>query len=258
LHPTCLGNGEKADINFSKLYNLDGSDQQVIGAGVWPSLSPDGTQAAYAWDDGLHIVDLASGKSNRIPNTLNNDYGPRWSPDGKQIAFIRIDDFNLYVINPDGTGLKKVINEIDYEQLIGWSADGASLFYGVDTQDGILLNQLDIASGAIRELFTVSSKGVEVSLSPDGTRFAFLNQSGNELSYGIYTARLDGSDRELVAQMGHWMALHPVWSPDGKWLMMGILNTDVSAPETLPVLVNLQTCQIIPLSLRGDISSWVP
>jgi Tol biopolymer transport system component len=171
---------------------------------------------------------------------------------------MRTDDFNLYIINPDGTGLKKVIDEIDYELLVGWSPDGIGLFYGVNTQGGILLNQLDIASGENRKLFAVDSKGLEVSLSPDGNRFAFRERSGDALSHGVYTSALDGSDRKLIAQMGQWLAVRPVWSPDGKWLMMGILSTDDSDAETVSAAVNLQTCQIVPLPLIGDVSAWVP
>jgi hypothetical protein len=238
--------------------NLDGSNKQVVGHGTWPSLSPNGSQVAYAQEDGLHIFDIASGADNRIPNTLKDDNVPRWSPDGKQIAFMREKDFNLYIMNSDGSGMKQVLDGIDYEELIGWSSDGTSLFYGVNTQDGVLLNQLDIASGAIQKLFTIkSSSGMEVSLSPDGTHFAFMDQSGTALSFGIYTAALDGSDRKLIAQSGYWLVMRPIWSPDGKWLLVGILNTDNSAPETVSAAVNLQTCQIVPLSLSGDISSWV-
>lgn len=239
--------------------NLDGGKKQVIGNGTWPSLSPDGTQIAYAASgDGLHIVDLASGDDHRIPNTQNDDNVPHWSADGKQIAFMRTKDFNLYIMNPDGTGVKQVNDGIDYEELIGWSADGASLFYGANRQDGVLLNQLDIASGAVKELFTIKSSGLDVSLSPDGTRFAFMDQSGNASSNGVYTAALDGSDRKLVAQMDDWLVMHPVWSADGNWLVMGILNPDNSASESTAVAVNVQNCLVVPLLLHGDVSSWVP
>jgi Tol biopolymer transport system component len=122
----------------------------------------------------------------------------------------------------------------------------------------MLINKLDVASGAVQELFTVNSKGLETSLSPDGTRFAFVDRSTGGTSVGVYTSALDGSDRKLVAQMGHWLAIHPVWSPDGNWLLVGILNTDDSNAEAVSAAVNLQTCQIVPLPLSGDVSSWVP
>lgn len=256
-----LEDGQKPTPENYGVYvvNLDGRDKQIIGQGVWSSLSPDGTQIAYAVsDDGLHIVDLASGEDRRIPNTQNDDNVPRWSPDGKQIAFMRTEDFNLYIMNADGSGVKQVNDGIDYEELIGWSADGASLFYGANTQDGVLLNQLDIASGSIKKLFTIKSSGLEVSLSPDGTRIAFMDQAGNESTYGVYTAALDGSDRKLIAQMGHWLAMRPVWSPDGEWLLMGILNTDNTDSESRAVAVNLQNCLAVPLPISGDVSSWVP
>jgi hypothetical protein len=237
--------------------NLDGSEKQVIGQGVWASLSPDGSQVAYAWENGLYLADTATGESNLIPNTNSNDYNPRWSPDGTRIAFVRIDDFNLYTMNLDGSGLQKVIDAIDYEELIDWSPDGTSLFYGVATRDGMLLKKLDLASGAITDLFTVNNKALYADLSPDGSKIAFFD-GFSEMTSGLYVSRLDGSNRKLVAQMGHWMVVNPRWSPDGKWLLVGIVNTDVSTPEEATALINLQTCQIIPLPITGTFYSWVP
>lgn len=237
--------------------NLDGSEKQIIGQGVWASLSPDGSQIAYGWQDGLYLADTATGESHLIPNTNSNDYNPDWSPDGKRLAFVRIDDFNLYVINPDGTGLQRVINEIDYEQLVGWSPDGGSLFYGIDTQGGIALKKLDLASGQISNLFTVDNKALYADLSPDGSEIAFFDRI-NEFTSGIYVSRLDGSERKLVAEMGHWLVVNPIWSPDGKWLIVGIVDTDLAVPEEATALVNLQTCQIIPLPITGTFYSWVP
>jgi len=237
--------------------NLDGSEKQVIGQGVWASLSPDGSQVAYSWLDGLYLADTATGKLHLIPNTNSNDYNPHWSPDGRRIAFVRIDDFNLYTMTPDGSNIQRVIAGIDYEQLIDWSPDGASLFYGVDTRDGMLLKKLDVASGAVIDLFSVDAKGLYADISPDGSEIAFFNNI-TQMTSGLYISNLDGSDRKLVAQMGHWMVVNPVWSPDGNWLLVGIVNTDMATPEEATALINLQTCQIIPMPITGTFYSWVP
>lgn len=100
--------------------DLKSGSRRVIGPGTWPSLSPDGTLAAYGWTDGLHVVDLASGENRLMPSTSHSDYSPLWSPDGLQIAFVRTDDFNLYVVNRDGSDLQRVTEGREYEQLIGW------------------------------------------------------------------------------------------------------------------------------------------
>jgi Tol biopolymer transport system component len=235
--------------------NLDGSNKQVIGPGVWPSLSPDGTQAVYAWDDGLYIANLASGEKHLIPNTNANDYGARWSPDGKQIAFIRIDDFNLYTIQPDGSALRRVINGIEYEQLVDWTPDGKGLFYAADTQAGMSLKKLDIASGATSDLFAVEFKGAFFDISPDGKKIAFPERMG--MSTVIYTSNLDGSDRRLIAQMGNWTTADPIWSPDGNWLIIRVLPYGIDA--NFLALVNMQDCRVIPLSWNAEqLSTWIP
>jgi hypothetical protein len=235
--------------------NLDGNNKQVIGQGVWPSLSPDGTQAVYAWDNGLYLANLSSGEKHLIPNTNANDYGARWSPDGKQIAFIRVDDFNLYTIRPDGSALTRVINGIDYEQLVGWAPDGKGLFYAVDSQAGMALKKLDIASGATTDLFAVESKGAFFDISPDGKKIAFPERMG--MSTVIYTSSLDGSDRRLIAQMGNWTTADPIWSPDGNWLIIRVLPYGTDA--NFLALVNVQDCRVIPLSWNAEqISTWIP
>ncbi len=237
--------------------NLDGSNRQVVGNGVWPSLSPDGTRAAYAWENGIYVADLTTGQSYMVANTNNNDYDPRWSPDGTRLAFIRIDDFNLYLINPDGSGLQKVTSGGEYEQLVDWAPDGASLFYGVDTQQGILLRKLDLASGGITDLFAINAKASSFAISPDGNHVAFLERVST-FSYSLYVSNLDGTERKLIGNLGNWVMVHPHWSPDGKWLMIGILNTDVPTDEPVMGLIGLENCQIIPLNLSGEVYDWTP
>jgi hypothetical protein len=236
--------------------NPDGSGREVLGQGVWSALSPDGSKAAYAWDDGLYVTDLASRQSYHVPDTNNNDYSPRWSPDGNRIAFVRIDDFNLYIINPDGSGLQKATDGIEYEQLIGWSADGGSLYYGIPVQDGHLLRKIDLASGVVQDLFNVVSKSVSVAVSPDGGWLASVERLGDQLQIGLFLSKLDSSERSLLVQLDNWSISNPVWSPDGRWLLFTATNYDHSNPEEIPTLLDLQNCQVFPLNFRGTVQGW--
>ena len=72
-------------------------------------------------------------------------------------------------------------------------------------------------------------------------------------------ARPDGSERRLVAQLDYWQVGNPVWSPDGQWLLVSIIDADQFAPASQPVLLNLNSCQAIPLQgVEGDVFGWAP
>lgn len=235
---------------------LDGSDRQVLGPGVWPALSQDGTSAAYAWSNGLYTTDLSSGQSYHIPNTNDSDYGPRWSPDGSRIAFIRTDDVNLYSMNIDGSGLQKVTDANELEQLIGWSADGESLYYGSMTQDGYLLEKKDLGSGIVHDLFNISSKGLSAAISPDEKWIVSIGKLAGDLHNGVHLSRLDGSEHRLLASLDRWDASNPIWSADGQWLLFTITYLEHSPLEEIPVVFNVDTCEIFSLPLRGTVFDW--
>ena len=235
----------------------DGSDRQVLGPGVWPSLSKDGTRAAYAWNDGLYITDLASGQSYLIPDTKPNDYNPRWSPDGSRIAFVRVDDVNLYIVGPDGSGVQKITDANDYEQLIDWSADGESLYFGVLSPNGYLLKKTNLTTGVVQDLFSIQSKGLSAAISPDENWIAAVGKFADDPQFGLFLSRMDGSERRLLAQLNHhWGVSNPIWSADGQWLLLTITNLEQTSTEETPIVLNVNTCQVFPIPIHGSVQDW--
>jgi hypothetical protein len=237
--------------------NLGDGSRQVLGPGTWPSLSPDGTRAAYSGTDGIHVVDLDSGQNRVLPGTSDYDYNPRWSPDGSQLAFVRINDLNLYTVNIDGTGMQQVTEGPEYELLIDWLPDGQTLVYVFPGPTGLQLRFLNLATREQQDGFVVNSKGANLSISPDGQRIAFLERVEGGMNYGLYVAALDGSNRRLIAQLGHWGLSDPRWSPDGTWLSLGITNTDQYDSGTATVAINPTTCEVFPLEgIEGYVQDW--
>ena len=81
---------------------------------VYPTWSPDGTRIAFMyvqdkdnWD--IFTVEVATGATFRVTADPATDANPTWTPAG-QILFNsnRGGRWGAYVINPDGSGLRKV------------------------------------------------------------------------------------------------------------------------------------------------------
>ncbi len=237
--------------------NLADGSRRILGPGTWPSLSADGTHAAYSGADGLHIVDLASGENVVLPGTTDYDYNPRWSPDGSQLAFVRINDLNLYVVNVDGSSMRRVTEGPEYELLIDWLSDGQSLAYVFPAAMGLQLRFMNLTTGEQLDGFGIDSKGANVSISPDDKQIAFLERVEGGMDYGLYVASLDGSNRRLIVQLSRWSLSDPRWSPDGNWLSLGISNPEEYGSETVTVAIHPTTCEIVLFDgIMGYVQDW--
>jgi hypothetical protein len=97
-----------------------------------------------------------------------------------------------------------------------------------------------------------------MAISPDGMWMAYLDKVPGKMTPGIYFSQIDGSGKRLLMQLEHRMAFMPVFSPDGKWLAVSVMNTDLPDAPIIPTLIELSSCKVIPLSgLKGsEIQEW--
>ena len=65
------------------------------------------------------------------------DYWPAWSPDGKRIAFTsnRDGNYEIYVMNADGTGLRNLTRHPAQDNYAAWSPDGKRIAF-ISNRDG--------------------------------------------------------------------------------------------------------------------------
>jgi len=126
------------------MINADGSEprdltEDLPNAG-FPDWSPDGNLIVYrVWGDdgrggearGLRVLDLR----DRSVKTLTTEWDnfPYWSPSGDLILFTRQkradQDFDVFAIRPDGTGLRQLTTSPGSDGHATWTADGESIFF---------------------------------------------------------------------------------------------------------------------------------
>jgi Tol biopolymer transport system component len=178
---------------------------------VW---SPDGSMIAS--DDGLGGIYISNGNGTRARRVADGQ-APKWSPDGTRIVFqspFLPGTGDVFVINPDGTGLSRLTSEPDFDGWPEWSPDGSRILFSSHRDhrwNAYVMNSDGSSQTPLRRAFEPSRESGETSFaswSPNGKLIVF---SGNDSD--IYVANADGSDiRNLTKTSWAWDD-SPVWSP---------------------------------------------
>jgi Tol biopolymer transport system component len=174
----------------------------------------DGDYALYEMNaDGGGQTRLTEGEqgTSASPQGLFFQIDPAWSPDGRRLAFAskRAGSFDLYVMNADSTGTRRLTTTKDDDARPTWSPDGGRIAFA-RTGDIYVMNA--DGSGAQR----ISDETVEEAepvWSPDGRWIAYVRRTPGTEIREIWLLRPDGSDRRQLTAL-ETAIYSPAWSPD--------------------------------------------
>ncbi len=135
---------------------------QAAGDHTNPQAAPDGSKLVCVYAPradlnclALELIDLQSGAAHLITNAPHQkDSQPRWSPDGRRIAFLsqRAGYTEIWSIAADGSGLQQLTHAgADFAEF-AWSADGRQLAATLNRNGALDLVLVDAGSGTIKDL----------------------------------------------------------------------------------------------------------
>jgi TolB protein len=191
----------------------------------------------------LWILDLGTHAAKALTSGRGGDFRPAWSPDGNWIAFSsdresdappgkgrweRLHLVDIFVVHPDGTGLKRISQHGGFCGTPKWTGDSRSViaycmtgqetlshrFGSGDGEDNLV--QIDIATGAATPVTAGAGVKLAPSVLPSGI-IAYLRRDKN--AHGVFYG--DGSKGPAGNDIRF-----PSWSPDGKQVAYSRYNTN--------------------------------
>ncbi|OYY90116.1 MAG: peptidase S9 family protein [Sphingomonas sp. 28-66-16] len=225
--------------------------------------APDGSKIAFASvrdpdiisgvTSKIQVADLATGKISMVAGEGGPNGNPKWSPDGRAIAFeTAAGAENYYYANghigivPASGGATRIVggNFDEDAQLLGWDAGGIAFAALQKTEAGLF--RIDPGTGAVTRVALAGTPiARSFSLSRSGRRLAYVGAAANRFPE-IYLADLDRGAPAPITRGGEQLAQYQIstrqvvsWKSSDGTPIEGILYTpkNFDPKKKYPLLV---------------------
>ncbi len=216
------------------LYSLvvsdsDGQNTQVALRSKEPIISlawsPDGTRLAYVSFEErngitkpiVYVHTLATGRRTIVANEKGSNSSPAWSPDGKRLAVVLTRDGNsqIYTVNADGTGLKRLTRTQGIDTEPTFTPDGAEIFFTSDRGGSAQIYRVSAEGGDAKRLTFGGPFNARPQISPDGKSMAYIAR--RDRNFRVAVMDLSSQQETLVSEGPKDDS--PSFAPNSKWVI---------------------------------------
>jgi Tol biopolymer transport system component/tRNA A-37 threonylcarbamoyl transferase component Bud32 len=213
--------------------------------------SPDGAYLYFVRSDKgtanfnyLYQMPVLGGTPRQLVRDI--DAAPAFSPDGKQMAYVRGDPTGLRLIlliaNADGSGERVLKVLPDWAALLvspAWSPDGKTLAVSYDTLKGkeirFFVTAISVADGSARQLYHSEYPIGAGTWLPDGKGLLFSAQESQRSKEQLWFLSYPGGElRHFTNDLTQYSDKSLELTKDGKSLVAAQVNTEANvflAPE---------------------------
>lgn len=183
------------------------------------------TQIAFVYGGDVWVVSKSGGVASRLSSPAGEESFPRFSPDGREIAFTGDYDGNqdIYVMPAAGGVPRRLTHNPAPDRMLGWYPDGQSILFASGMASG---------SGRFSQLYRVSRNGglpekLPVpygefgAISPDGVWLAYMPQTQDFRNWKRYRGGWASHLWLYNLKTGEWRNLSTGDSNDGQPMWHG-------------------------------------
>lgn len=207
-----------------------------IGQATSPTFAPDGNQIAFVSNlSGMPQIWTMSAAGG-FPRLVTGSEDPvgfvRWSPDGAWLAFNIAPGGGLneqiYVVRPDGTGLRRLTEGGKENNFLGdWTHDGRFLTFSSNRRSPASTDSylLDLGTGQMKMVAENRGTGGINDVSRDG-KYATVSRVISRGDNNLYLVNLStGKETNLTPHEGPGSFFGGNFSPDGRTIYL-VSNKD--------------------------------
>jgi Tol biopolymer transport system component/DNA-binding winged helix-turn-helix (wHTH) protein len=254
---------------------LGGSERKLhSGAPSYPPLdwSPEGKWIAFSTAPPGHsnsVISLLSVETLEVrklsdPIVGVQDWGPVFSPDGKQLAYVRANMIHttaeIFVMSANGSGTRRLTSDNAWITAPpAWTRDGKSILFS-STRSGLpTLWRIPVSGGSPVQETQVGVKAFGPRVAPSGHRLIFEQKMVNSSLWSLDLSDIGENDgrRQVTASKGRNGAAE--LSPDGKRI---VFVSDRSGSDEI-YICNADGSNLLRLTNLGDANTpgvprWSP
>ena len=210
---------------------LGGAERKLYsGAPSFPALdwSPDSKFIAFSAappghsSSNISLLALETLETRKLSESIvgNQDWGPAFSPEGKQLAFVRTNGTltkgEIFVMSANGRGARRLtFDDAWIPTPPAWTRDGKSIVFSSARSGLPTLWRIPVSGGLPVQVTQVGVTAFRPTVAPTGHRLAFEQKMGSSSLWSLDLARIGQNDahRQVTASKGRNGAAE--LSPDG-------------------------------------------
>ncbi len=182
-----------------------------------PAWSPDGSKLAYVSFENkqaqIFLMNIYTGKREKLTSFPRHNGAPRFSPDGKELAIVlsKSGSLQVYILNLKTRKMRQITRGRANNTEPFWDPSGKSLIITSDRGGKPQIYRVNLADGSTKRLTWKGSQNLGGQLTPDGRYLIMVNRSNS----GFNLAKLDLRNGALQVLTKTLLDESPSIAPNG-------------------------------------------